>query len=314
MERLPDDLIGDVGAIVVAGVDVVDAGGNGFPQNGDGSVSVTRRSPNLRTGELHCAIAHAVENHRCAGECEAAAEVSLLFGHSVWLDEVNRQMRSSHLPQRSPVLLEPRKSPVQARSSASVDAILEATIQVLLSVGKEQLTTTRVASRAGVSVGTLYQYYPNKSALLQAALKRHLEEVAEAVERVCREQNGNTVAEMARALVSAFLEAKMRDAKTSVALYSVSSDVDGAKIAQQMGLRLTEAIVGMLESACEPLTKDPQLVASMLQGAMAGVSRRLLECGNPEEQFEELRQELVFLVCAYLEACSGRVVNSDMSR
>ena len=58
---------------------------------------------------------------------------------------------------------EPRKSPVQARSAASVDAILKATIQVLLRVGKEKLTTTRVATRAGVSVGTLYQYFPNKT-------------------------------------------------------------------------------------------------------------------------------------------------------
>src|SRR6516164_10394325 len=95
-------------------------------------------------------------------------------------------IRSSHLAQRSQVLLEPRKSPVQARSAASVDAILEATIQVLLSVGKERLTTTRVARRAGVSVGTLYQYFPNKSSLLQGALKRHLDEVKEAVDRVCR--------------------------------------------------------------------------------------------------------------------------------
>ena len=75
------------------------------------------------------------------------------------------------MPQRSQVVLEPRKSPVQARSAASVDAILEATIQVLLDDGKERLTTTRVALRAGVSVGTLYQYFPNKSALLQAALE-----------------------------------------------------------------------------------------------------------------------------------------------
>ena len=72
---------------------------------------------------------------------------------------------------------EPRKSPVQARSTASVDAILKATVQVLLKVGKEKLTTTRVAARAGVSVGTLYQYFPNKSALLRAAMRLHMEEV-----------------------------------------------------------------------------------------------------------------------------------------
>jgi AcrR family transcriptional regulator len=139
------------------------------------------------------------------------------------------------LPRRSLVLLDPRKLPVQARSVASVDAILEATIQVLLDVGKKRLTTTRVALRAGVSVGTLYQYFPNKSALLQAALKRHLDEVTRAVERVCQEQKAKTLSEMATALVSAFLDAKMKDASTSVALYSVSSDVDGAKIVQQMG-------------------------------------------------------------------------------
>lgn len=209
------------------------------------------------------------------------------------------------MPQQSPALLEPRKSPVQARSTASVDAILQATIQVLLGVGKERLTTTRVASRAGVSVGTLYQYFPNKSALLQAVLKRHLDEVTEAVERVCWEQRANTLPCMATALVNAFLEAKMSDAKMSVALYSISADVDGAKILQQMGIRSNEAIVGMLTTAREPLTKDPQLVASMLQAAMAGVSRRLLECDAPEKQFETVREELVFFVCAYVEACSA---------
>jgi AcrR family transcriptional regulator len=212
------------------------------------------------------------------------------------------------LAQRSQVTLEPRKSPVQARSAASVDAILQATIQVLLTLGKERLTTTRVALRAGVSVGTLYQYFPNKSALLQAALKRHLDEVAQAVERVCRAQKGNTLEHMATALISAFLEAKMKDAKTSVALYSVSSDVDGARIVQQMGLRTNKAIVGMLASARVPLAKDPQLVASMLQGAMAGVSRRLLESGAPEKEFGTFRDELIILAFAYLDACSVRSV------
>src|SRR6267154_6260122 len=119
-------------------------------------------------------------------------------------------IRSSHLIQRTQALLEPRKSPVQARSAASVDAILEATIQVLLHIGKERLTTTRVALRAGVSVGTLYQYLPNKSALLQAALQRHLAEITETVELVCREQEGRTLRQMATALITAFLEAKMR--------------------------------------------------------------------------------------------------------
>ena len=208
------------------------------------------------------------------------------------------------MSQRSPALLDPRKSPVQARSTASVDAILEATVQVLLDLGKERLTTTRVASRAGVSVGTLYQYFPNKSALLQAALKRHLEGVADAVEQVCQEQHGNSVEGMAAALVDVFLRAKMKDGKTSVALYAVSADVDGARIAREVGQRTNRAVTGMLASAREPLTKDPQLVAEMLQAAMAGISRKMLESNDPGKHFATFRQELTLFISSYLNACS----------
>ena len=61
-----------------------------------------------------------------------------------------------------PETLRPRKTPRQARSAATVDAIFEATIQVLLVEGEKGLTTTRIAERAGVSVGTMYQYFPHK--------------------------------------------------------------------------------------------------------------------------------------------------------
>jgi AcrR family transcriptional regulator len=210
------------------------------------------------------------------------------------------------LPQRALDVLEPRKSPMQARSVASVDAILKATVQVLLRLGKERLTTTNVALRAGVSVGTLYQYFPNKKALLQAALKRHLTEVAEAVELVCREQQGRTLRQMATAVITAYLHAKMKVAKTSSALYSVSSDVDGARIVQQIGTRFRKAIVQMLRTSSDPLATDLQLVAAILLALMGGVVRMLLESSTPEEQLDTLREELVFAACAYLDACSTR--------
>ena len=205
-------------------------------------------------------------------------------------------------PSRS--TLEPRKSPVQARSIASVEAILKATIQVLLKVGKESLTTTRVAARAGVSVGTLYQYFPNKSALLRAALQRHMDEIGSAVQTVCREQTGASLQQMGKELVTSFLAAKMKDVKASVALYAVSSEVDGARISREMSLKANRAIAAMLASAEDKLATDPVLVSSMLQATMAGVSKRLLESASPESDFDKMRDELVFLVCAYLRACS----------
>lgn len=210
------------------------------------------------------------------------------------------------MPPSSAAVLEPRKSPVQARSAASVEAILEATVQVLLLVGKERLTTTRVAERAGVSVGTLYQYFPNKSSLLQAALKRHLEVVKNTVDQVCHAQHGNSLDEMATALITAFLDAKMKDPRTSVAMYSVSADVDGARIARQIGLYFGKTIAAMLASTSDRLIADPELAASMLTSALAGVSRRLLESPSPEQHLASHKRELIFLACAYLKACSIR--------
>ena len=215
------------------------------------------------------------------------------------------------MTQHARARLEPRKTPVQARSAASVSAIVEATVQVLLAVGKERLTTTRVAARAGVSVGTLYQYFPNKSALLQAVVKRHFSEITNAIEAVCEQQRGKSLPEMATALVTAFLEAKMKDVSTSVALYSVSGDVDAARIVRQTGSRIGKAIAEMLETARERLTEDPQLVASMLKGTMAGVSRRLLESRSPEKGVDAVRRELIVLACAYLNASSVRSVQTN---
>src|ERR1035438_7515797 len=97
-----------------------------------------------------------------------------------------------------PSAFEPRKTPVQARAAITVEAISEATIQVLLSHGAERLTTTRVAERAGVSVGTLYQYYPNTHSLLSSGLEHHLNSVAERVEPAREGACHKPLAEMIR--------------------------------------------------------------------------------------------------------------------
>jgi hypothetical protein len=80
-----------------------------------------------------------------------------------------------------------------------------------------------------------------------------------------------------------------------------------------MGARFHNAIVRMLASSNEPLTTDPELVASMLEGATAGVSRKMLESGAPEKHFEVLRRELIVVACAYMDACSARVSTPDAS-
>jgi AcrR family transcriptional regulator len=184
-----------------------------------------------------------------------------------------------------------------------VEAILEASIQVLVAVGKERLTTTLVAQRAGVSVGTLYQYFPNKSALLKAALKRHMDEVSGAVERACTEHRGKGLLEMGTALLDSYLAAKMRSVKASASLYAVSSDVDGAAIAKAAGQRGVRRVAELFSTAHEGLSKEPEIVAAMVLAAFNGTSRRLLESKSPEREFGPLREELLVMVHSYLRTC-----------
>lgn len=209
--------------------------------------------------------------------------------------------------------LQPRKTPVQARSAATVDAILQAAIQVLVAVGKERLTTTLVARRAGGSVGTLYQYFPNKSALLQACLRRHIEQIHHAMERACTQYRSAGLLEMGTGLVAAYLEAKMRNAKESATLYAVSSDVEGAAIVRTNGERVLKAVAALFATAQEGLAKDPELVASVVLAAMNGVARRALEAKSPERALVPLRGELVALVHGYLRSCAAsRILESNL--
>jgi AcrR family transcriptional regulator len=206
------------------------------------------------------------------------------------------------LPASATIVMEPRKQPVQQRSAVTVTAILDATIQVLTAIGKERLTTTRVAERAGVSVGTLYQYFPNKRSLLQATLRRHLVSVTEALEHACELNRNEPICLMVRAIADEFFRAKMKEPKVSLALYSVSSDVDGIRILEELRVRTEKALTSVLATAPERLAIDLELAGFMVQGAMTGVSRRMLEARMPAKEPEKLRGELATMLCAYVVA------------
>lgn len=107
-----------------------------------------------------------------------------------------------------PPSLAPRRRPRQARSRQTVEFVLEAAAQVFAARGYAGATTNHIAERAGVSVGTLYQYYPNKDAVLLALAERHLEEsgarLAEVAAGLRAARPG--LEELVRALVAAAVE------------------------------------------------------------------------------------------------------------
>jgi AcrR family transcriptional regulator len=200
---------------------------------------------------------------------------------------------------------EPRKTPVQKRSTVTVEAIAEATIQVLLVVGLNRLTTTRVADRAGVSVGTLYQYYPNKQALLYAVLEAHSIKVVEAVEHACRANRGAAVKVLVAAVVEAFINAKLERTDISTALYAAAAEPEGAAVVRRLSKRVHRALTAALADAAGTTLGDMEFVALMLYSAMAGATRAVLEAGAPPKMVVRLHKELLVLCQRYAAKSVG---------
>jgi AcrR family transcriptional regulator len=201
---------------------------------------------------------------------------------------------------------EPRKMPIQTRATVTVGAICEATIQVLLSHGADRLTTTRVADRAGVSVGTLYQYYPNKQSLLFAVFEDHMDKVAQAVESACTGACHQPMSEMIRRVVEAFVDVKMQRADISVALYRVAPDIGGSAVVKQTGQRLRKAIESMLLTAPDLKLSPDRFAIDMMLSAMSGAMRSALETGASPAMFRKIREHLVLLCQSYMAAATSR--------
>jgi AcrR family transcriptional regulator len=114
---------------------------------------------------------------------------------------------------------EPRKQPRQERSRALVDAILAATEQVLAADGADGLTTTRVAEVAGVSVGSLYQYFPSKESLIAAVIERRIEDDLRWLAQVDAELAAQPEPEPLRVLVRRGIERSVALFRAETALY-----------------------------------------------------------------------------------------------
>ena len=107
-----------------------------------------------------------------------------------------------------------RKQPKQARSAQLVAVILKAAFQVLADEGAHRFTTTRVAERAGVSVGSLYQYFPNKAAILFRLQSDEWRETTDLL-RSTLEDAGNPPLERLRKLVHTFIRSECDEAQNS---------------------------------------------------------------------------------------------------
>lgn len=119
-----------------------------------------------------------------------------------------------------------RKQPIQDRSTAMVEAIVEAAIRILRVDGWARFTTTRVAERAGVSVGSLYQYFPNREAIAVEIVRRRTRALLAAV--IAVDFAGATdLGEAAHQAMMGFLAEKRRTLDLSLALRDALPEVQG---------------------------------------------------------------------------------------
>jgi AcrR family transcriptional regulator len=124
------------------------------------------------------------------------------------------------MAQRRKKTANPRKAPEQDRSRATVEAIVEAAAHILIKHGYDAFTTNRVAEKAGVSIGSLYQYFPNKDALLSELMRRHIVEIERGVEEMAALARTAPLAEVIRAGI----EQNVRSHLIDPALHRVLSE------------------------------------------------------------------------------------------
>jgi AcrR family transcriptional regulator len=197
-----------------------------------------------------------------------------------------------------------RKRPRQQRSRATVDIIVEAAARVLARRGWAHFTTNETASAAGVSVGSIYQYFPNKLALAEEIRKRHLDTVLAAIAMPDGSDAGITLEQKAAMLIDGVVAAHSVDQRLHrVLLDEVPLAARSAQDAFEAEyLRRYQAVIAAASGRADPGSHG--IAGRVLSGAVEGVVHAAARHG--ELQSQALRAELIGLACAYLRSLSER--------
>lgn len=197
-----------------------------------------------------------------------------------------------------------RKTPRQARARATVDALLEATAQVLVGHGYAGLTTTRVADRAGVSVGTVYQYFSDKAELVRALHGARLEEAFGGLAERARDPTPRPLRERVEHMLRALLEVKSERPELSTALHATMIELDGPTHLRRV-IAQTQGLVRMvLDDYADELTGvDLDFASLIVTNAVDGAIGAMIATGHVDDP--RLVAALTHLVMGYLDGAAS---------
>ena len=193
------------------------------------------------------------------------------------------------------------RKPRQARSKATVEAILEAAAQVLRRDGLEGCTTARIAKRAGVSVGTLYQYFPNKEAVYTELIDRLLDDrVKTRAAVLARDREVVDVGTTIRALIDELLVIHLADPELLHQLHRYEASMGLARL--DLYQEHMQAIVAeqLERNAAHIRPVDYELAARVLVHGVTGIIERMTRDDPEMPARPEIRREIAALVAGYL--------------
>ncbi len=200
-----------------------------------------------------------------------------------------------------------RRAPQQARSAELVAAILEAAVQVLIKEGAQRFTTARVAERAGVSVGSVYQYFPNKAAIL---FRLQADEWKQTTELLCGilQDSGLPPLARLRKLVHAFIRTEFEEAQVRTALDDAAPLYRDAAESRE----LEKSWDPVMRKFIEEILPGNSVAVRVLAGdliftTLATVGEHLSETERSAEDIDNYGAAMADMFCTYLIELQRRV-------
>jgi AcrR family transcriptional regulator len=194
-----------------------------------------------------------------------------------------------------------RKQPLQVRSTQLVADILEAAVRVLASDGAKSFTTARVAEKAGVSVGSLYQYFPNKEAILFQLQANEWQQTRELLEGILTNSD-RLPFDRLREMVRVFFQTEWAEADLRMALDDAAPLYRDAPEAQENWQTCKHCMFVFIKEGLPQVPVENQtFITDAVMTVMTAVGERTSEQARSELEVEAMAMAIGDMLCLYLE-------------
>lgn len=213
--------------------------------------------------------------------------------------------------------LSPRKLATQQRARQTFEAILEAAAQVLTERGYAGGTTNHIAERAGVSIGSLYQYFPNKDAILVALVERHLEETERLLRPLFERAAGaqNSLEALLRDFVETILAFHTREPALHRLLFEEAPHPKQVRKALQVvEEKMASRVAELLQAHPEARSEGLEAAAYVAIHAVEGLAHHFVLHAPRGMREADLVGEVVALLHGYLARPGIRLEGSALRR